>query len=991
MSLDKVNVDYTANVDDAIKDLDALKAKNKELDKEAKKAGDSQKKAGEQTAKYYKAIGDQVKRLAGYMAAAFSVGAIISYGREAVELAKKLVTVEKAFNRLNDPQLLGRMRTATKGTLSDLELMTQVNFADSFKIPLDQLDGLAEFAVLKAAETGQSVEFMMNSVVTGIARGSIMILDNLGISSRELNEELNGVGARTADIGMLTEAVTKIASRQIDAMRLSWDEAAGSIMQTEANIENLKANFGKALIPIQAAFLNFANQTLTQATYFGDAWVAAFGDISKASNEGILALARTNQEFREFENRFNAAFGKLTDETMDDFVAKLAETYGLTERMIAQFNGIKVGPNGEDWDRFKIDVTHEDYQNFKEYTKVLEAYIEEAQKLGTVTSYGAQTLEDFTTKAKYSAIELKKATESGILFTDLGRKMNSQFPATALTMDELREELKLLEGEFDKAKPGGHEYNNIIKRTAELTNEATRRSEAWAKVVSRIGIVSGSIADLTLRMSELQKQQEKATTPEQWKALDEQAQAYQKRIDSITGTSLKNMNELLKEMNDLIFGATASEDDKAIAEINARYDAVIEKAKVTFTDQAALATKLAELEKARITEVNNYKAEKQREAEAKELEAYYQTLETRKALGVASMDELYELEIKALGEAFAKGQIAYAEYYAKVNQIRGAMGQSGLLGEDVELDKSIDALTRQIAIMETMLKVTEDGSKQWYELKDAIKAAREELEMWGGEVPKAAAASEDTKKSFDYRDLARTSLFSVQNLFRTVLLERERLNGLELASEIEKNQALLDAGKVTEEQKAALDVKAKRDNAERSKKLAEYNSILAVAEAFLQGLLRGGPLVGAAYAALAFAEQQVIKGLAVPAFAEGIIGFQGKGTETSDSNLVAISNNESILKAKATRKHGPLLEAINSDNESALDAILTKYRIDRHIEGTATKTSDGGLNITVSGAGNEALAKEVRRANKEDIEMQALVGREIVKSLKSDKRKRTWK
>lgn len=47
------------------------------------------------------------------------------------------------------------------------------------------------------------------------------------------------------------------------------------------------------------------------------------------------------------------------------------------------------------------------------------------------------------------------------------------------------------------------------------------------------------------------------------------------------------------------------------------------------------------------------------------------------------------------------------------------------------------------------------------------------------------------------------------------------------------------------------------------------------------------------------------------AFAEGVEGFQGKGTETSDSNLVLISKGESVITAEATKKYKGLATAMN--------------------------------------------------------------------------------
>ena len=47
------------------------------------------------------------------------------------------------------------------------------------------------------------------------------------------------------------------------------------------------------------------------------------------------------------------------------------------------------------------------------------------------------------------------------------------------------------------------------------------------------------------------------------------------------------------------------------------------------------------------------------------------------------------------------------------------------------------------------------------------------------------------------------------------------------------------------------------------------------------------------------------------AFAGGVEDFQGKGTGTSDSNLIAFSHGESVVTAKATQQYSGLVTAMN--------------------------------------------------------------------------------
>ena len=53
--------------------------------------------------------------------------------------------------------------------------------AKDFRIPVDDMGKYLAFAQLKAQQTGQSVEYMTDSIVTGLGRKSLLILDNLGL------------------------------------------------------------------------------------------------------------------------------------------------------------------------------------------------------------------------------------------------------------------------------------------------------------------------------------------------------------------------------------------------------------------------------------------------------------------------------------------------------------------------------------------------------------------------------------------------------------------------------------------------------------------------------------------------------------------------------------------------------------------------------------------------------------------------------------------
>ena len=107
-------------------------------------------------------------------------------GMKAVEMAKMAAqseTVRKSFNNLaKEPdKMLQAMKKATAGTISEMELMQKFNEAALLGLPLDRFDEMLEIARGAAQATGQSMDFMLQSVVVALGRQSKLMLDNLGI------------------------------------------------------------------------------------------------------------------------------------------------------------------------------------------------------------------------------------------------------------------------------------------------------------------------------------------------------------------------------------------------------------------------------------------------------------------------------------------------------------------------------------------------------------------------------------------------------------------------------------------------------------------------------------------------------------------------------------------------------------------------------------------------------------------------------------------
>ena len=162
---------------------------------------------------------------------------------EGVEMAKTADGITHAFERLNRPDILDNLREATHGTVNDVELMKAAVQAKDFRLPLDQLGKYLEFAQLKASQTGQSVDYMTQSIITGLGRKSLMILDNLGISAAQVKEEM-------AKGGDMATAVGRIIEQQLAAQGEHYEDAAEREKRAITEVQNAQKELGDEMLPL---------------------------------------------------------------------------------------------------------------------------------------------------------------------------------------------------------------------------------------------------------------------------------------------------------------------------------------------------------------------------------------------------------------------------------------------------------------------------------------------------------------------------------------------------------------------------------------------------------------------------------------------------------------------------------------------------------------------------------------------------------------------
>ena len=160
--------------------------------------------------------------------------------RQSAELARQAEGVQLAFNRLGRGDLLDGLRQATHNTVSDLELMKAAVKFDDFKLPVEELGTMLAFAQKKAKDTGQSIDYMVDSIVTGLGRKSLMILDNLGLSAAEIRDKMK-------ETGDMTKAVGEIIREQMQKSGEYVETAADRVAKANVELNNQMLELGNTM------------------------------------------------------------------------------------------------------------------------------------------------------------------------------------------------------------------------------------------------------------------------------------------------------------------------------------------------------------------------------------------------------------------------------------------------------------------------------------------------------------------------------------------------------------------------------------------------------------------------------------------------------------------------------------------------------------------------------------------------------------------------
>lgn len=288
-----------------------------------------------------------IRSIAASLGIVFGAQQLIAFGKELFNIAQQAEGIQIRFARIGDTTGLEKLRAATLNTVSDLELMKQAIKADNFRIPMDVLAKGLEFATRRANETGESVEYLTQSFVTGLGRKSKLILDNLGISVTELNEEIS----RTGDFA---KSVGNIIDREMAKSGDAVDTVAVKTGKLSAEWELLKLNVSKAFSAIfNPGLPDYTKiEKLTQSYKNGfdsikgyglttsDAFIKDTEFMLKQVNSKLGELKKDSPVFEDIYNKQRGFGGKSPTQLLNDLRRPLVEQQQALQASLAYAQGI---------------------------------------------------------------------------------------------------------------------------------------------------------------------------------------------------------------------------------------------------------------------------------------------------------------------------------------------------------------------------------------------------------------------------------------------------------------------------------------------------------------------------------------------------------------------------------------------------------------------------------------------------------------------------
>lgn len=626
--------------------------------------------------------------LAGIMGGVFALGSVISFGKELDEVAQRAKGINLAFEQLGKQgsEALIRVRNSTRGLLSDLDIKQALVEFDNFGISLSETDTLFEFLSVRATQTGESIEKLQSSLVEGLSKESKLRIDNLGISTKDLNSELE----KTPNF---VSAVANIAKREIAEAGSILDDAANSQSKWNASIENAKEKLAKG--------------------FESSGFMKGLRDLGTGLLDTIFNSNKLTDSFIKQKSKV---------ETLEGTIVPLLDRYDkLTSK------SEKSKDEQKEVDKIITQIANNipgAVTEFDKYGKAINVSTDYARKFVT------QQKELLKVKNKEAIDEQKESlADLNSEYRLIDKKLKGQAGNYKLVDGELKKLVQTFD-KFDRLSGNSGFYSKVSQE--EIGRLTTKLAELGSE---RLG-TEALIAELTGTKTEAQKEAEKtalALAEAEKKKAEQEAKflankeardaAYKKLVSNLE--NLKRATEELQSKQKI-----NNSDDPELEKIKASYqkqiDAAIELEKKKGKIGEEAHTQKLELIKLRDAEIEAYELTKKEKEDAKALELeqkkqdaelkLQQEILTGYDLAVLNLDTHYQ-NLIALAEEYGIDTTGIvAKYEAEALRIKQESDSEQIKSEEEKNEKLREERVQRLNSQSTQFTELGQAAQEYYDL-----------------------------------------------------------------------------------------------------------------------------------------------------------------------------------------------------------------------------------------------------------------------------------
>ena len=937
--IQEVTTIYKAVVDDYVKDINQLIVKNKELDTvEKKQADDNVKNAGtvsraSQTRKQL--LDAEIANLAKLKTGAknaFTVPEIKKYSQDIAESQKNISLLKGETDSLNSVTsgLKGQFAALGAGILAAFSVQAVINFgfesvrafreaeinAKKLQVALTNIGNEGEAAFKKLIDQSQELQKISIFSDDDIQRAQTQLVQ-FGLTSDEIEKLIPKIldlaSAQGIDLAQATDTVIQGINGQTRALKPLGLE----FKNTGDKAENLAIITDK-LNKFQGQTAAILDTSAGRAANLGN----QFDDLKEkigALIESTGVLQQLNSAFSLFIDSFKTQEERskeITDNVVKNVLVGLqAEADGLLNAAIKQQQAFDKLNNNEK-EQFIAVERIKILEKFKDDLIAIDnKIIEERKRRDAITGEGA--LEE-TRAANIRIDALKKeeiALQEFIRIKEQAGKTN-----LGLTDEEQsKRDAKALQ-----------DQQRAIEELAKARQKALDDEKKIQEQINKLRVSTAVNEDQKIQV-QLEIDEQSAKKAEDDKRAFDQIliDTEKKRADLfvlINKDAFDKINKLQQERE-------FNQDESNLNAFIATQDKIINESVTNQSEREKELTALKEFElRQRIQNLTDYGLD------AKKAEKDLSDFQVEQIKKVADERIKVQEQINAQLKIKSDRDIdtsSLAGIEAQKNAIEQAAAVEIQAQADIVFSIRATEQERKLAAEKAYL-VMLTLSNNLIDLEDKASQLRVEkfkqgfqiAAQFGGEFFSAITdiLSNNVQSQIDNLETLRDAQIDALDAEQQ-RVQDQRDKNLISEKDFETQSANIKNKRVDTEKKINAQINAeKRKQAELDRALKIFNIVVQTAENAVRVFpltVPPGLLVPVAIA-LGAIETAAVLSAPLPKFKEGVVDFKGKGTGTSDENIVRISNRESIIKATATAKYKEALTSINNNT-------FEKYIIERHL------------------------------------------------------------